>query len=603
MNRMYFKYLILLLSLPLISCENLFEEKNTNEWEDKYAWSVSDIAEGVLYNAYAAIEKRPDYVGNNFLDAASDNAISNQYNSSIYKLSIGAYSSKSTHPLDIWSKAYEQFQYINLFLEKGLTENTLYNKTDPEMDAKYKQRLKGEAHFLRAYWGFRLLQVYGGRTNDGVALGYPIVTDFVSEEEAADFKNIYRNSYEECVNQIIEDCDIAIDLLPSMYVGDDMVIGKSQIGRATSLSAMALKSRVSLYAASPAYQNKDVINILGMGDYEVLNNQVLEEKLSVALKAADEFISNINMDNYVGLKASDLADAPNTTPYEFIFRFYYNNRNVETTHFPPYYYGSSVNVPSQNLVDAFPMINGYPIDRTESDYKKNNPYDGRDKRFYLNIYFHGSVFGDSEYPIDVLPNGKDSYTFNVNATKTGYYLSKFLSKKSNLINPITPVNAQHYNPIFRITEILLNYAEVSNELYGPMTKGTYISDDGNTVTCKYSAYDLIKLIREVSGGITDTRYLDEMASDSRRFRELIQNERRIELAFENHRYFDMKRWLLPLNENIRGVNVSLSDNGDLDYDTDVVVEKRPFNELKYYYTPLPYEECIKNPGLVNNYGW
>ena len=99
---------------------------------------------------------------------------------------------------------------------------------------------------------------------------------------------------------------------------------------------------------------------------------------------------------------------------------------------------------------------------------------------------------------------------------------------------------------------------------GPKVKGLIRNAEGNTVTCKYSAYDVIKTIRKASGGITDTRYLDEMAADKESFRELIQNERRLELAFENHRYYDMRRWLLPLNEPVRGVEVT-EQNGVLHF--------------------------------------
>ena len=113
---------------------------------------------------------------------------------------------------------------------------------------------------------------------------------------------------------------------------------------------------------------------------------------------------------------------------------------------------------------------------------------------------------------------------------------------------------------------------------------------------------MIKTIRKASGGITDTRYLDEMAADKESFRELIQNERRLELAFENHRYYDMRRCLLPLNEPVRGVEVT-EQNGVLHYDTSKEVEARKFDDIRYYYSPLPYNECVKNPNLVNNLGW
>ena len=126
---------------------------------------------------------------------------------------------------------------------------------------------------------------------------------------------------------------------------------------------------------------------------------------------------------------------------------------------------------------------------------------------------------------------------------------------------------------------------------------------GNPGGYTYTAYDVIKTLRAGSGGITDTGYLDEMARSKETFRELIRNERRIELAFENQRYFDMRRWLLPLNEPVRGVRVTADADGTYVYDTQVELEPRMYDDVRYYYAPLPYNECVKNPYLVNNMGW
>ena len=164
-----------------------------------------------------------------------------------------------------------------------------------------------------------------------------------------------------------------------------------------------------------------------------------------------------------------------------------------------------------------------------------------------------------------------------------------------MLDPVTSTNSQHYYPIMRKAEVFLNYAEAANEAWGPKGK----DPDG---ICKYTAYEIIKTIRKTSGGITDTRYLDEMAVDKASFRELIQNERRLELAFENHRYYDIRRWLLPLNEPVRGVTVT-EQNGVLQYNTSKEIEARQFDDIRYYYSPLPYDECVKNPNLINNLGW
>ncbi len=586
------KYIVLLMSLGVISCAKTWDEKSDNRWDPKYTWEVAEIAEGVLYNAYTAMPTRPDSYGSNFLDAATDNALTNSYDSSVYKLSMGLLST-TNNPIGMWASAFQQFQYINLFLENGLTDKTLYNKVDPEQDAKYKTRLKGEAYFLRAYWGFRLLQLYGGKTADGQALGYPLKMHFLTEEEASDYANMTRDSYEACAQQIMDDCDVAMGLLPLSYTGSDPVLGSTEIGRATQMAAAALKSRVALYAASPAYQPDAVVRLDGMGDYTVLDESAMNQKWARAAKIADATLSLAGFGEVYGLQATDLADAPNTTPSEFLFRTYHNTKELETRHFAPYYFGKAGTIPSQNLVDAFPMQDGYPIDQSPA-YDPSDPYAGRDKRFYLNVYYHGAQYGNSGLNVDVTATGKDSPSFDPYGSRSGYYLAKFLSKNETLLDPILSANAIHYYPLLRKAEVFLNYAEAANEAWGPT---------GNPEGCRYTAYEVIKALRAVSGGITDTGYLDEMAQSKERFRELIHNERRIELAFENQRYFDMRRWLLPLNEPVRGVRVTVDATGACVYDTDVVLEPRKYDDIRYYYAPLPYDECVKNPYLVNNIGW
>ena len=139
----------------------------------------------------------------------------------------------------------------------------------------------------------------------------------------------------------------------------------------------------------------------------------------------------------------------------------------------------------------------------------------------------------------------------------------------------------------------MNFAEASNEVWGPKVTGP---------GCSMSAYDVIRVIREKSGGITNTTYLDEMAGTPESFRKLIQNERRIEFAFENQRFWDLRRWLLPLNESILGMEVTRKEDNSENFEVKQV-EERPLNDIRYYYLPLPYDELQKNPNLKNNKGW
>jgi hypothetical protein len=280
----------------------------------------------------------------------------------------------------------------------------------------------------------------------------------------------------------------------------------------------------------------------------------------------------------------------------------YNNHGMETSHFPPFYHGNAETTPSQNLVNAFPMKNGYPVtaDPALSGYDAQNPYANRDNRLDLNIYYQGKRFGetndvvaDSQDTIDVVYGGKDSPSYSSSASRTGYYLSKFMSKMNSILEPTQAKNSTHYNPMIRKGEVFLAFAEASNEVWGPTGKGP---------GCQYSAYDIVKTIRQTSGGITSTAYLDQMAANVNDFRKLLQNERRLETTFEDHRFFDMRRWLLPLNEPVYGIAVTRDENGALHYE-EKEIEKRKMDDIKYYYLPVPYEERVKNPNLINNLGW
>lgn len=591
------KYTLASLSVCLLaaSCAEKWEEKANSEWSEDYVWSIAEISSGVLNRAYSDIPVTPDSYGNNFLDVATDNAATSLYSSAAYKLSQGGINAMS-NPLATWAEAYRNLQFVNSFLENGLSDEIRYNKVDEALDSTYKAQYYGEAHFLRAYWEFQLLKVYGGKSADGIALGFPIRTSFVDEAAASDFANIKRNTYAECAQQIYADCDTAAKYLPVAYTGDNVVTGATMFGKPTSVAAACLKAITALYAASPANQDDSVVKIEGMGSYTVVDATAYKAGWEAAANMADALLQDPAFgSDYYALKLTDLADAGNVTPREFVFRFYTNNRGLESRHFPPFYYGKANTVPSQNLVDAYPMGNGYPIDSPESGYDPKHPYDGRDLRFANTVYYNGSAFANSGVALNMIAGGKDSYTYNPNGTRTGYYLRKGLANKSAMLTPTSLSNSQHYFGIIRRAHIFFAYAEAANEAWGPKGKGA---------GCLYSAYDVIKTVRSLAGGINDTAYLDGVAAaGASKFADLIQNERRLEFAFENERYFDLRRRVMKLDEAVRGVDITVSAEGEMLYNTDLVVSERKFGYIRYYYQPLPYDECAKNPNLVNNMGW
>lgn len=584
------KYLFIALAVGFLSsCEDVLETKPVNEFEDGDVWRIPELAEGTLLTVYQAMPHQFDSYDGNFLDAATDNAATRSYDSGPYKAATGSLS-HIMNPLSNWTVAYTQLQTINLFLERGLGEDIVYEKTDEAIDAQIKKRLAGESYFLRAWWNFTLLQMFGGRTDEGEALGIPMLDHFITPEEAAHPENFRRDTYVRCVELIMEDCDRAIENLPATYTGNNIAVGTANIGRANGMAARVLKARVALYGASPAYRPSSVVSITSQGNFGVTDAAEYEAGWQIAAQTAHDALQTAGFGNFIALTHANIANPGDNaaTPADFAFRFYYVANAIETRHFPPFYYGDAQTVPSQNLVDAFPSKSGFPISDLRSGYDPANPYAmARDNRFDLNVYYQGRTFATNSGKIDISQGGKDSPAFDERASRTGYYLSKFLARQDNMLTPTAMVNWRHYTPLLRKSEVFYNFAEASNEVYGPHGKGPEFA---------WSAYDIMKITR-AAYGITDTTWLDEASTDRDSFRKLIQNERRLEFAFENQRFFDMRRWLLRLDEPVRGVRLS---GGTYSY---VEVEERRFDGVHHYYMPLPYSELMKNPNLKNNLGW
>ncbi|WP_444792833.1 RagB/SusD family nutrient uptake outer membrane protein [Saccharicrinis sp. GN24d3] len=620
------RYILGLLTLVSIlsSCgDDYLDPKVTTPYGDEFAYTLPGPVEGFLTNAYGAIPGQIDHYSGDFLDAATGDAVTNQYGSGVYALGGGKMSSVS-NPIGIWDAAYSSFQWIHLFQEKSADTATVkWWISDDVKDATERTRLLGESYFLRAYWGMELLRVYGGVAESGEVLGYPIVTKFVTEDQKEEVLNMPRNTYEECVLQILEDCDSAISILPMAYSGDDVILGKAHIGRATAAAAYVLKSRVATIAASPAY---NTTNDLTKWERAAVLSQEAIDQANISYTAL----------TYTAVTTPNLA----TTPKDYLFRRYHNNNSLENRNLPPAFWGNGRTNPSQNLVDAFPMDNGYPITDPASGYDPQDPFSGRDPRLRNTVIYNGTNVetggrglevaetvaeyivleadtteeddgaGNMVEVINIISDtviyrkGIDSEGYDYRGSRTGYYLRKWISDKADMLTNVNQkLNSEHMYPIIRGAEAIYNLAEASNEAVGPT---------GIVPGCSLSAYDLIKYTRSASIGLGSTDpYLDAQMASVDDFRALIQNERRLEFAFENHRYFDLRRWMLPLDETVRGMNVTRDETGAYTYEgtdpTDtgsfIEVEERSFDSDRYYYHPLPYDELAKNPNLENNKGW
>ncbi|WP_186826902.1 RagB/SusD family nutrient uptake outer membrane protein [Seonamhaeicola algicola] len=578
-NLMFFLGALIVLS----SCEDYFEPKLTNERTFDVLLTQPDNVRGLLTYAYRSIPAGYDVFGSDFLDSATDNALSNNLTGAINQMSaIDGWWTSVRNPLDNWQDRFDDLKNINLFIDVGLDDRVMYYRSNPTRDAAFKERLKGEAFFLRAYIHFELLKRYGGIDENGELMGVPLMISRLDVNDP-DISNIPRNTYSETVQQIINDLDTALDAgLPEAYDNStiDPDFDLTNLGRPTTIACKALKSRVLLYAASPAF---------GTSSY------------AEAAQAAKEVIDDIGLT--LPSNVYNVGDISNTfynndVNDELIMRRVSGgtsgNNNLEKNHFPPGagLEGNGNCNPSQNLVDAFPMANGYPITESMSGYNENQMYQNRDPRFYMTVIYNNQNFKGrviETFDGGAHMVGAPGVTVE-NATRTGYYLRKWISSDANLVEG-NNVNDVHYNALFRKVEIFLNFAEAANEANGP--------DDR---TYGLSAREAIAEVRRRAGiasGGTDDYLMSINTKES--MRQLIKNERRIELCFEGHRFYDLRRWEDDLNVPISGVTITNSGNGIFSYSRKVI--QTPNYKSFMNYGPLPFNELLRTNNLTQNLGW
>lgn len=581
---------ILVLSSLLVGCDDLFEPAIENNLGFEYMYENAGYAEGVLSNGYTRIPT-DSY---SFNDVATDDAVSNDASNSYRKMAAGAWQSDND-PTERWRNCRGAIQYLNLFLANA--DNVHW--ADDELAAKmYNDRLKGEAYGLRAMYMYYLLQAHGGWTADGKLLGVPIITE--PEGASTDF-NYARASFDDCMKAIYDDVVKALELLPTDY-GDinsdsdipskyqsegvnrtqyNRVFGIKFRGRISGRIVEAIRSQAALLAASPAFTEGTTTSWQDAADYAA---QVLDRING---------INGIDADGGTWYSNKEIESlGSGECPPEILWRGTKSSSNtLETDNYPPSIYGKGRVNPTQNLVDAFPMANGYPISTSESNYDSNNPYQNRDPRLANYILYNGMTAGVNNTVITTAANGTTNDALNKEegySTRTGYYMRKLLRQDINL-DPNVTSTQEHYKARIRYTEIYLNYAEAANEAYGPTGMGGHA----------YSAYDVVKAIRNRAGITNGDPYLESIKSDKDKMRELIRNERRLELCFEGFRFWDLRRWKANLNETALGISITGDANKTY---TPIEVDTRIYKDYMCY-GPIPYSEILKFDALVQNQGW
>ena len=585
---------VVLMGVALASCDDLFEPAQENLKDVSSMYGDASYAQGILGNAYILLP----YSNSPQTDLATDDAVSNDQTNSYLQMATGAWSSQND-PTSQWKNRLNAIQYVNIMVANA---DKVAWSTDEGLQRLFSDLFKGDAYGMRALQMFYLLRAHAGMV-DGVneMMGVPILREF--QEAGADF-NQPRATFRACIDSIMVDIDRALELLPYEYedVTDDNAVpekykryyisagkytrafGYHQKGKINGMILRALRAQVALFAASPAYAQYSGVTMEQAARYaaELINTKEMP---------ADGYKWFANTTEIGGLNKGYNSS-------ESIWQTNVSERHsLEGDFYPPSINGLGRCNPSQNLVDAFPMTNGYPITDSRSGYNPQAPYADRDARLAAYILYDGQTIGSGNTTIITGTYGDNNvnglnYTVGY-STRTGYYMRKLLRPDVNL-NPSNITNQKSYDARIRWTEMFLDYAEAANEAVGPNVA---------VAGSKWTAKSVIKSLRERAGicaGVDDP-YLDECAQSKEKMRELIRNERRLELCFENHRFYDLRRWqvdLNKLNETVKGAEISAPNAGFKTID----VEQRNYKQHQFF-GPIPYSEILKYDALQQNSGW
>jgi len=398
---------------------------------------------------------------------------------------------------------------------------------------------------------------------------------------------IPRSFFNDLVEFILDDCDRAIELLPDRWVNIvaespdeeayvnyvNQAIGDRNTNRINGLVARFIKVKTLLYAASPSFTD-------GTYTYRMAAEAAAE------LMDANNGLLDVAGGDLVFYNNPDVRNAKNSHPEVLWSTRGVDANSWEADNYPPSLFGGGRTNPTQDLVNAFPMADGTPTPL--SKINSSDPYSDRDPRLDAFILYNGAQFemGGTTITINTSAGNPDALgSERTAATQTGYYLKKFMNVENVNLDPNVNSEGLHYYTYARYTDVLLMFAEAANEEVGP-----------NGSIGGYTPREVINAIRE-RAGITSTDYADGLNKDQ--MRDLIRNERRIEMCFEEERFWDLRRWKMTedMRRPVNGVRVS-DDGSSFTY---VEVEDRNFFDYQVY-GPIDFFETLKYD-LIQNEGW
>lgn len=596
MKNTIIKCSMVMLTITLLfstSCKKYLDQVPTDRVTIEQVFQKKGPSEQYLANVYSYVDDPADPMnGNPWLGNADEVDVTwSKY--TIYDLNIGNIG--AANPLfDKWSYYYRGIRSATYFMNHIDGNAEILALNGKQLIDQYK----AEARFLRAYFYFLLMRQYGPVILEGE-------TELPADAAASDLQ-LPRSTYDDCVNYVSSELDKAAEVLPRVPSNNGQA-SDIQYGRATVGMALAVKARLLLYAASPQYNgNTDYANFKSLDGKQLMNQSFDKQKWK---KAADAAKAVIDMGMYSLYK--DASNDP-LKSYNGIFFQPWNSEQIfvrkdnsltgfDINSMPRQAGGWDGIGVTQEQVDAYFMTDGRPIQEsslysetgftTVSGVQVYNMYMKREPRFYASVTYNNAMFQGGKMtaaaPISFYasgPNGKNGHP--TDWTKTGYLVRKNVGTQSN--NGSGGNGTQQTRPeiLFRLGEVYLNYAEALNEY-----------DPGNSDILKY-----LNLIRE-RAGIPQYESANLPAPSSQAdMRTRIWQERRVELAFESIRWFDIRRWKIAASVmgDMHGMDINKDDNT---FYRRVVASTHIFRAPASYWFPISQFDMDRTRLAVQNPGW
>lgn len=565
----------LTVAVLLASCDSFFEvdDRELPREEDIVA-NDGEITNMWMY-MYTVFENGFEYIGGvSMLANACDEADFNQQGATVQLFSNGSWNDRNNPGSGWYYSLYRMIRHASKFLElTDVNNNPRFDYMEYYYvdEVKYNQMVcelkayRMDAEFFKAYCHFELMKRFGE---------IPIVDRTHTEDEA---KGLKRNSIQEVTEYIVGKIDALLPMYDELeqmptseYTGGTWT--DRNLGRITKGAALALKVRTLIYAASP-------LNTVD-GNYDVAlcdrAARAAAEIINMGIYSTDITYRNLQF-NRLANNPENILDARNQVASNRSSTFErWNYPKSGLTDYVSVAVGTNATCPSQNLVDAYERVDGSAVDMAD-------PFAGRDPRFGESILYNGAIFNGAA--VQSYEGGIDEMGAN-NQTTTGYYLKKFVQNEVRL-DTETVVRIWY---IFRYSDILLYYAEAMLYAHGPTATMGYVTNGPDL-----SATDAVNLVRGRDGvNMPPLAVLTE---------ELLRNERRVELAFEGHRFWDVRRWkIASTTENAPLMGMQARQVGSGFIYEKVQVETRTFEDRMYRY-PIPYDEMVHYPQWNQNEGW